>query len=177
MQVNSTTNNSSESSVTTRKTTNSLDKDAFLKLLIEQLKNQDPMNPQDSAEFISQMSQFSILEQLTNLNNTMSELMESQKVTQAAELIGQQVNIKTADGPVNGEVEKVTFSESGSLIYVNGVGYDIGSVTEIAGGEPEQDERITQLNNTVSSMNSTVGSINSSLAQALNLLRQLLPKE
>lgn len=150
MKVNSVSNNSTESSITARETTSTLDKEAFLMLLIEQLKNQDPMNPQDSTEFISQMSQFSILEQLTNLNDTMSELVKTQKVVEATGLLGQQVNVATDDGTVSGEVEKVTFSENGILVYVDGIGYDPENVTEISGSEsPVQNEQLTQLNNTV----------------------------
>lgn len=58
-------------------TTNSnskLDKDAFLKLLVTQLANQDPLNPMEDREFIAQMAQFSALEQMQNLNSNITEL-------------------------------------------------------------------------------------------------------
>ena len=48
-----------------------LDKEAFLKLLIAQLANQDPMNPMEDREFIAQMAQFSSLEQMANMSKTM----------------------------------------------------------------------------------------------------------
>ncbi|SHI80317.1 flagellar basal-body rod modification protein FlgD [Geosporobacter subterraneus DSM 17957] len=53
-----------------------LDKDAFLKLLVTQLRHQDPLNPVEDKEFIAQMAQFSTLEQVQNLNKTMTETQE-----------------------------------------------------------------------------------------------------
>ncbi len=53
-----------------KQTKGNLDKDAFLQLLVTQLQNQDPLNPMEDREFISQMAQFSSLEQMQNLNDT-----------------------------------------------------------------------------------------------------------
>lgn len=58
-----------------------LDKDAFLKMLLTQLQNQDPLNPLDNTEFAAQMAQFSTLEQLSNMNDQLGYL----------EVIGQQL--------------------------------------------------------------------------------------
>jgi flagellar basal-body rod modification protein FlgD len=51
-----------------------LGSDAFLKLLVTKLQNQDPTNPQSDTDFIAQLAQFSSLEQLTTLNTTVSNL-------------------------------------------------------------------------------------------------------
>ncbi len=62
------------SSETTSSITNSsLGKDDFLKLLVAQLSNQDPLNPQDGAEFVAQLSQFSSLEQLISIREAAEE--------------------------------------------------------------------------------------------------------
>lgn len=68
----------------TRKKTQVLDKDAFLKLMMMQLKNQNPLNPTDNTEYMNQMAQFSSVEQLTNIatsqenTNKLNSLISSQ---------------------------------------------------------------------------------------------------
>ncbi|SDN28163.1 flagellar hook assembly protein FlgD [Alkalicoccus daliensis] len=71
-----------------------LDKDAFLKILLTQLQHQDPMNPMEDKEFIAQMAQFSSLEQITNLNETMKKMFEQQQKSDFvshSDLIGKKV--------------------------------------------------------------------------------------
>jgi flagellar basal-body rod modification protein FlgD len=53
-------------------------KDAFLKLLVEQLKNQDPLAPQDGAQFVAQLAQFNSLEQLISINDRLGKLLVSE---------------------------------------------------------------------------------------------------
>lgn len=52
------------------------DQTTFLKLLIAQMKNQDPLNPQDSTQFVAQLAQFSSLEQLTGINQKLDQLVD-----------------------------------------------------------------------------------------------------
>ena len=68
---------------------NSLGSDAFLKLLVVQLQNQDPTSPQSNTEFIAQLATFSSLEQLTSINKA---------VTAMAQVLGD-VNTTIADNP------------------------------------------------------------------------------
>ncbi|WP_034760228.1 flagellar hook assembly protein FlgD [Rossellomorea vietnamensis] len=59
-----------------------LGKDDFLKILMTQLQNQDPMNPMQDKDFIAQMATFSSLEQMTNLTKTMEKFVDTQSQTQ-----------------------------------------------------------------------------------------------
>lgn len=71
-----------------------LGKDAFLKILVTQMKNQNPLEPLKDTEFIGQMAQFSSLEQLTNLNTTMKTFVGGQgssSLVDHANLIGTKV--------------------------------------------------------------------------------------
>lgn len=96
--VNSITNTSATGTVKENKGT--LGKDDFLKLMIQQLKNQDPLNPLDGTEYASQLAQFSSLEQLANLNSSITKSMDvnyllTQSInnTMVANLIGKEVKI------------------------------------------------------------------------------------
>ena len=71
-----------------------MDKDAFFKLMLAQLKNQDPSNPLKNHEMAAQLAQFSTLEQMTNVNSTLTEIKGASKPVeqfQALNLIGKQV--------------------------------------------------------------------------------------
>ncbi len=74
-----------------------LDKDAFLQLLVTELKYQDPTSPMDNKEFISQMSQLSTTEQITNMSQSFQNMVDSQMSLQklnAAGLVGKNVVVK-----------------------------------------------------------------------------------
>lgn len=77
-----------------------LGQDAFMKILIAQLRNQNPLEPMKDAEFIAQMAQFTSLEQLTSLNKTMTnytEKMSGSSMADYAEMIGKEISWKNAD--------------------------------------------------------------------------------
>ena len=79
-----TTGTTGNTSTTTVTKTTDLGKDDFLKLLVAQLQSQDPLNPMEDKEFISQMAQFTSLEQMKNVSNAV-------QITQATSYIGKQV--------------------------------------------------------------------------------------
>ena len=100
-----------------------LDKDAFLKLLVTQLQHQDPTAPQDSAQFMAQMAQFSTVEQLTQLATTTSESARSARVNEAVGLLGRTVSYTGPEGTdVTGVVQDVDLTgENGPTLTVGGV--------------------------------------------------------
>lgn len=95
--VNSTTSTTAQYSTTDK---SSLDKDAFLQLMIAQLQNQDPLEPLDGTDYSAQLAQFSSLEQMKNINDTLNlsldanyMLTQSINNTMTAALIGKEVKI------------------------------------------------------------------------------------
>jgi flagellar basal-body rod modification protein FlgD len=89
--IDSTVNQSNTSQTTTTKT---LGKDDFMKLLLAQLKNQDPLNPMDGTDFAAQLAQFSSLEQLSNMNTELKNLSVNQMTmnyAQSVNMIGKEV--------------------------------------------------------------------------------------
>jgi flagellar basal-body rod modification protein FlgD len=96
-----------------------LGKDDFLKLLIGQLQNQDPMNPGDPSEQMGQMTQFSILEQLTNLAQSQQASAANDYDQQAVGLIGRTVTYLKQDGSTgSGVVGQVTFTPNGPTLTI-----------------------------------------------------------
>ncbi len=119
----------------TRKT---LGKEDFLNLLLKQLSYQDPLNPMDSAEFTVQLTQFSSLEELNNINDTLNEVLlfqQSMQNTTISNLIGKTVKVSgnttylndTADISYElldeaSSVKISIFNESGKLVRSEDIG-------------------------------------------------------
>ncbi|MCM1567369.1 MAG: flagellar biosynthesis protein FlgD [Dehalobacter sp.] len=109
-----------------------LDKQAFLQLLIAQLKNQDPMSPMDNSQFVAQLAQFSSLEQMGNMATAIDELKESMVtlnsqslLTQGAAMIGKEV---VGQITTDGETEKITGT-------ISSVKWSEGSLTLMIGDQ------------------------------------------
>lgn len=101
----------------------SLDKDAFLQLLVTQMKYQDPLEPTSNTEYMSQLAQFSTLEEMQNLGHTFTQ-------SQAMSLAGQYVimNVPDAAGnysSISGLVDYVTMSNGDALLSINDQYYSI----------------------------------------------------
>jgi flagellar basal-body rod modification protein FlgD len=90
-----------------------LDYDAFLGLLIAQLKNQDPTKPMDSAEYLGQLASFSAVEQGVKTNTKLDQILSQLALTQATGLIGKTVS--SADGSVAGVVAGTRIADAGAV--------------------------------------------------------------
>ncbi len=83
----------------------------FLQLMVAQLQNQDPLNPTDSSQFMSQIAQFSSVEQGINANTKLGQLLVNSNISQASTMIG--LSIKGTDG-TEGIIQSVRIDSSGS---------------------------------------------------------------
>ncbi len=117
-----------------KKDGSTLDKQAFLQLLVAQMKYQDPLEPTDNTEYVAQLAQFSSLEAMNNMGETMD-------MQRAAGLIGKVVTASTTNETtgvtteVTGTVDKVTHSGSKTYVIINGEQYNLDDVKEVIDNE------------------------------------------
>ncbi|MBP2640103.1 MAG: flgD [Firmicutes bacterium] len=124
---NAVTQTAANSNQTTTSSTNNqaLGKNDFLKLLVTQLRYQDPTEPMDDTQFISQMAQFSSLEQMQNMTTAM-------QTTQATSMIGMVITWNSDDGTENiGTVKSVFVSGGQTQLLVGSQKVDLNEVTTI----------------------------------------------
>ena len=115
MQVN-TANSQSSGALSASKTSgtgSSLDYDAFLKLFMAEMKNQDPTAPTSSTEYIAQFATFSQVEQSMQANTKLDGLLSSLSLSQADGIIGR--TLTSEDGSVSGKVTAVRIVNGGAL--------------------------------------------------------------
>jgi flagellar basal-body rod modification protein FlgD len=108
-----------------------LDYNAFLKLLIAQLKNQDPTQPMDSTDFVAQLATFSQVEQSLATNSKLDSLLTASSLTIADAVIGRLVT--SADGATTGTVASVKITANGPIATLtNGSEVSLGSGISVA---------------------------------------------
>ena len=116
----------------------SADKDMFLKLLVAQMKYQDPMNPTDSSEFLSQSAQFTALEKMSTTAEQVTQLVGLQMAFGASSLVGRTVSYPMEDGTsVSGAVSSVKFTSDGPILTVDGVDVAFSDVTSVGDGSTD----------------------------------------
>jgi flagellar basal-body rod modification protein FlgD len=113
MRIESSGLNASEPAKLTDSAKASVDYDAFLKLLMEQLKSQDPTDPVDQTQTLAQLASFSNVEQTIKINEKLTRILETSGLNQSVQLIGRSVE-SMVDGRA-GIVKTVEFSQSGPV--------------------------------------------------------------
>ena len=108
---------------------NGMDKDAFLQLLVAQMKYQDPLEPTSNTEYIAQYAQFSQVEQMQNMSNSMD-------LQRASALVGKEVYIKTTTSSgdtklVQGRVDYVSYENNKAYLYINEQKYSIDDLDSV----------------------------------------------
>lgn len=114
-------------------------KDVFLKLMIAQLRNQDPLSPMDNSQFVQQLSQFSTLEQMTNMatavdamTGLMTMMYGQSLLNQGVAMIGKEATGKDADGnEVSGVITAVRLIDHILKVVINGTLVNFEDITEI----------------------------------------------
>jgi flagellar basal-body rod modification protein FlgD len=113
-----------------------LDKDAFLKLLVAQLRYQNPMSPLDGQEYLAQAAQFAAVERLDSLAKAQAEVVAYQKVMISSNLVGKHVTARNElHQPVEGVVESVRFAGRTPLLKVDGQEVLLDTVEEVTPGQ------------------------------------------
>lgn len=107
--ISGSTTNSAQQAASSQ---NTLDYDAFLRLLVAELQNQDPTSPTDPTQYMSQIASFSAVEQQINSNAKLDALLTSMTITQASGLVGR--NVATNDGSVSGEITSIRITSNGA---------------------------------------------------------------
>ena len=119
-----------EQKAATKTTPNGYDKDAFMQILVAQMKYQDPLEPTSNTEYISQYATFTQVEQLSNMASAMS-------LSRASEMVGKTVTISQTNAEngttteIQGVVDYVTYSGNKAYLNINGTAYDIENVTQV----------------------------------------------
>ena len=95
-----------------------VDYQAFLKLLVAQMKNQDPTSPMESTDYVAQLATFSQVEQSVQINNRLDQILQASVLSQAGSIIGRTVT--TADGEISGTVAEVRMFSDGIIAVLEG---------------------------------------------------------
>jgi flagellar basal-body rod modification protein FlgD len=117
---------------------NDMDSQMFLKLLVAQLKYQDPMNPADSTQFMAQTAQFTMVEKINELAKSMTEMLASERQASAGNMIGRYITGTTADGTeVSGTVTKARLESGGPVLTVGDTEVALSAVKEVRQQAPK----------------------------------------
>jgi flagellar basal-body rod modification protein FlgD len=109
-----------------------LDQQDFIKLLVAQMTQQDPLNPKSDLEMIPQMVSFTQLEQSKSMQSDLAQLRAEQQLLRANSLLGRTVEIQDGNGArITGQVSAVQMEEGTPKLVVNGRRFDLAQLSSI----------------------------------------------
>lgn len=112
--------------------TGQADQDTFLKLLVAQVQNQDPLDPVSDTDFIAQLAQFNSLSSLQQLNASFDQMLKLTQLTQGSELIGKNVQYLDGTGTiVSGTVGRVISDGSQIFLDINNARVGLDQITAV----------------------------------------------
>ncbi len=129
-QIVDNANKTTSTETTAKEKSSTLDKQAFLQLLVAQMKYQDPLEPTDNTEYISQLATFSSLEQMQNMSATL-------ELQRGSSLVGKEVYLETQNtstgdtNSVTGVVDYVTFENNKCFVSIDGTLYSLEDVKSV----------------------------------------------
>ena len=106
-------NSATGTTQTAAATAQTVDYQSFLRLLVAQMKNQDPTAPMESTDYVAQLATFSQVEQSVQINSKLDGILQASTFAQAGDLIGRE--IESADGKIKGTVESVRLYSDGIM--------------------------------------------------------------
>ena len=92
--------------------------DALLKIILTQLTYQDPLKPMDNFEFVSQLAQFSQIQQGQTMNDRLEQLVSAQGTSQATGLLGKRVDVPAGSATISGKVIAISFQNGSPTVTI-----------------------------------------------------------
>ena len=108
-----------------------LDRDAFLKLLVAQLKYQDPTSPTDASAMMAQTSQLTMVERLDDINKALTSAAATDRLTLAGTMVGRQVTFQSESGPSTAIVDSVRFVNGEFVLSAGGFAVPMEAIIEV----------------------------------------------
>lgn len=115
--VTGNTQAAAESQAGQARASNMVNYDTFLQILVTQMKNQDPTEPMDASQYVSQLASFSNVEQSIQINNKLEILLAASVVSQVDSIVGR--TLTSADGSVSGTVSQVKIGATGLVAILD----------------------------------------------------------
>lgn len=106
--------------------------DDFLKLMIAELQNQDPLDPTDNSKLLEQVNQIRSVQSSTQLTTTLNAVLLGQNLSSASGMIGKEVRGLSSDGAeVSGRVDRVSIEEGAPVMHVGAKQLTLNNIREI----------------------------------------------